>query len=106
MIKFLQKFYEDWAKTKGQDKEQRKSTLVAFMADTIKDEKPNSFAMICTGCIAPAGAIAVKKSGEKIPQLKRFRIDLVPNFVVVPTFTLISLIGVRAFSLNQALKPK
>ncbi|CAL9772830.1 unnamed protein product [Musa acuminata subsp. burmannicoides] len=81
----------------------RKDLLVEFMKKHVEEYKTSSSsAMIWVGATAPAAAVLLKKSGEKVPQVKKFRIDLVPNFVFVPTCTLLSLIAVRMVNVTKA----
>ncbi|CAL9104550.1 unnamed protein product [Musa textilis] len=101
-------FYEKWPKkTPGQEEseEQRKKRmdeLAEFMKKHVEDFKTSSTAMMWVGATAPAAAVLLKKSGEKVPQVKKLRMDLVPNVVFVPTFTMLSLIAVRMLHVTRA----
>ncbi|WOL19258.1 hypothetical protein Cni_G28056 [Canna indica] len=98
----LKKFHDEWSKISKTDSDKKKKELLEFLKKNVEDYKPNSAAMIGTGFVAPVAAIVLKRSGEKVPQLKKLRIDLVPNFVFVPGFTLLSLIGVRMLNMSKA----
>ncbi|CAL9195130.1 unnamed protein product [Musa hybrid cultivar] len=113
-IKANQKEIEDFFKNKwltaketeesGQQKT-KKDLLVEFMKENVEEYKASSSsAMIWVGATVPAAAVVLKKSGEKVPQVKKFRIDLVPNFVFVPTCTLLSLIAVRMINVTKATR--
>ncbi|RWW14257.1 hypothetical protein GW17_00021986 [Ensete ventricosum] len=100
-------FYDSkWTKvpadTDGESK--RKALLVEFMKDRVKEYKTSSRAMMVTGATAPPAAILIKKSGEKVPQLKMLRIDLIPDVVFVPAFTVLSLIGVRILNVTRTTR--
>ncbi|XP_074584989.1 uncharacterized protein LOC141840815 isoform X2 [Curcuma longa] len=97
----IKKLYDEWAK-KDKTDEQKKELVVNFLKDNIEEYKPSSAAMIATGLVAPGAAVALKKSAQKVPQLKLLRLDLVPNAVFVPTATLLSLIAVRMLDLRKA----
>ncbi|CAL9087767.1 unnamed protein product [Musa textilis] len=93
----IEKFYEKWPKGTADPatESKRKELLAMFMKEQVEEYKTSSRAMMLTGVTAPPAAILIKKSGEKVPQLKMLRIDLIPNVVFVPAFTVLSLIGVR-----------
>ncbi|RWW25999.1 hypothetical protein BHE74_00006893 [Ensete ventricosum] len=73
----------------------RKEVLVEFMKKYAEEYKTSSTAMVWVGATAPGAAVLLKKSGEKVPQVKKLRMDLVPNVVFVPALTMLSLIAVR-----------
>ncbi|XP_042384427.1 uncharacterized protein LOC121976362 isoform X1 [Zingiber officinale] len=99
--KEMEELYKDW-KEKAPTDEEKKKLVVDFLNLHVEEYKANSTAMIATGLVAPGAAVVLKKSGQKVPQLKMLRLDLVPNAVFVPTVTLLSLIGVRMFNLSKA----
>ncbi|XP_073014363.1 uncharacterized protein [Typha latifolia] len=95
----IKKFFENEWKEAGD----RKQALITFMCENVEESKSGS-AMILTGLAAPPAAIFLKKAAENMPQAKKFRLHLVPNFAFVPSFTLLSLVGVRLVQTYQKSK--
>lgn len=96
----MQKLYDDW-KALDKNNEQQRKLVVDFLTDNVVEYKASSTAMMATGLVVPGVAVVLKKSSQKVPQLKMLRLDLVPNAVFVPTITLLSLIGVRVLNVSQ-----
>ena len=61
-------------------------------------------AIVMTGMVAPAAAMVLKKSGESVPQFKKFRLNLIPDVVFVPSCTVLALIGVKVLQVNMTSK--
>ncbi|THU73768.1 hypothetical protein C4D60_Mb04t26340 [Musa balbisiana] len=101
-----QKFFEKWRKEPADTgtESKRKALLVEFMKEQVEEYKTSSRAMMLTGVTAPQAAILIKKTGEKLPQLKMLHIHLIPNFVFVPAFTVLSLIGVRISNVTRTTR--
>ncbi|OAY69595.1 hypothetical protein ACMD2_22334, partial [Ananas comosus] len=66
------------------------------------ERKTNPSAMITTGLAAPAAAMALKRTGQNIPAVKNFRLNLIPDVVFVPSCTLLALFGVRLLQLKSS----
>lgn len=50
-------------------------------------------AMMITGIVTPPAAMAAKRAGEKVPQLKA--IKAIPDVLFVPTATVLALVTVK-----------
>ncbi|KAG1359272.1 ethylene-responsive transcription factor ERF105-like [Cocos nucifera] len=98
-----EKSFDDWIKAEKDDNEKKKD-LIALVKKHIEEHTPNETAMIVTGMVAPAAATYLKKTGENAQPLKKFRLHLIPNFVFVPTSTLVALLGVRVLRIRSAAR--
>ncbi|XP_072976912.1 uncharacterized protein [Typha angustifolia] len=101
--KDIKKFFDDTWETNKNNPEEQKKKLIDFMCENVKESKSGS-AMILTGLAAPPAAIFLKKAVDNMPQAKKFRLHLVPNFAFVPSFTILSLVGVRLVQTYQKSK--
>nr|CAD1820635.1 unnamed protein product [Ananas comosus var. bracteatus] len=77
-------------------------TFFEFMEKHLKERKTNPTAMITTGLAAPAAAMALKRTGQNIPAVKNFRLNLIPDAVFVPSCTLLALFAVRLLQLKSS----
>ncbi|XP_061996913.1 uncharacterized protein LOC133714713 isoform X2 [Rosa rugosa] len=82
-------FYEEW---KNADLTEKKEKFVKFVNDNVKVNQADT-ATLLTGVLAPPAAMAAKKAGESLPQLKM--IKNVPDVLFVPSATVVALITVR-----------
>ncbi|KAJ3693990.1 hypothetical protein LUZ60_009470 [Juncus effusus] len=98
----IKKFYEKWQKTDGDHKKQ---LFIDFMKDHTKESISDNKAVIMAGVVAPTAAVILKRTGDNIPQVKRFKLHLVPNCIFVPSCTLLALAGVRFVQINKMNKP-
>ncbi|WZY67923.1 hypothetical protein YC2023_000163 [Brassica napus] len=69
-----------WKEAK--DEEEKKKVFTEFIAKKVKPSKLDDVTMI-TGIASPPAAMAAKRAGENIPQLKF--IKLIPDVIFVPT---------------------
>ncbi|KAI0529139.1 hypothetical protein KFK09_001686 [Dendrobium nobile] len=99
--------YKKWSNLKGTgEKEvQRKNLVLDLLTKNVKEIKTGD-TIIMTGLVVPPTLMVLKKSSQNVPQLKRFRLDLVPDVVFVPTFTIAALFTVKALQLKQGNKTK
>ncbi|KAL0927652.1 hypothetical protein M5K25_001847 [Dendrobium thyrsiflorum] len=99
--------YEKWSDLKGTgEKEvQRKQLVLDLLTKNVKEIKTGD-TIIMTGLVVPPTLMMLKKSSQNLPQLKRFRLDLVPDVVFVPTFTIAALFTVKVLQLKQGNKTK
>ncbi|KQJ93076.1 hypothetical protein BRADI_3g02612v3 [Brachypodium distachyon] len=96
----LKEFYENTWKP---EKEDQKKKFIEYMQEhtrQINDDK----LFIMAGLAAPAAAIVAKRSGESIPQIKKFKLHIVPNVVFVPFCTLLAIMGATAMKMNKKSK--
>ncbi|KAF0911576.1 hypothetical protein E2562_011200 [Oryza meyeriana var. granulata] len=100
----LKDFYEKtWEPLKG-DHEKKKVEFVKYINQTVKEATVDDSLFIMAGLAAPAGAIVLKRTGESIPQLKKFRLDLLPNVIFVPLCTLGAIMGATALQMGKKRK--
>lgn len=82
--------FNEWKELDPIKKEEK---FVDFMTK-LKQSKVDDFTLI-TGLVTPPAAMAAKKAGESVPQLKI--IKSVPDVVFVPSATILALISVKLF---------
>ncbi|KAM6556194.1 hypothetical protein CsatB_003213 [Cannabis sativa] len=82
-------FYNVWNKASSEDK---RTKFVKFIAMHVKPNKIDRATMI-TGIVTPPIAMAAKRSGENVPQLKM--IKAVPDALFVPFTTVVALFSVK-----------
>ncbi|XP_006646821.1 uncharacterized protein LOC102716930 [Oryza brachyantha] len=98
----IRKFYDDtWKKIEGDDAK-KKAAFMDFIRKEVSEASVDDSLFIMAGLAAPAGAVVLKKTGQSIPQLKR--LDLVPNVLFVPLFTLAAIMGATAVQMKQKSK--
>ncbi|KAH0470141.1 hypothetical protein IEQ34_001699 [Dendrobium chrysotoxum] len=97
-----------WSKLEGtgeKDQARRKELVLNLLTKNVKEIQTGN-TIIMTGLVVPPTLMVLKKSSQNVPQLKRFRLDLVPDVAFVPTFTIAALIAVKALQLKQGNKTK
>ncbi|KAM1027700.1 hypothetical protein ACFX2A_041428 [Malus domestica] len=89
----LRKEIEDmfirWENAKVQD---RRNIFIQFMKDNVRLSKVDN-ATVITGVVTPPVAMAAKRAGESVPQLKM--IKAIPDVFFVPSATVLALISVK-----------
>jgi hypothetical protein len=99
----MQDFYEKtWEPLK--DEVEKKKTFIKFMEENIHEAKVDDSLFIMAGLAAPAAAIIAKRSSESIPQVKKFKLQYIPNVVFVPLCTLFAIMGATAVQMNKKNK--
>ncbi|MCL7034128.1 hypothetical protein MKW94_003911 [Papaver nudicaule] len=88
-LDIVEKFYEDW---KIAVEEQKKKKFVEFMTSNISLSTLDDVT-IMLGVAAPPAAMAMKRAGESIPQLKMIKV--IPDVIFVPSATLITLVSLK-----------
>lgn len=101
--KEIEKCFEEWKVLTG---EAKKDKFIKFMKDHVHEAKVDDSLFIMAGLAAPAAAIIAKKSGESIPQVKKFKVHLIPNVVFVPVCTLVAIMGATAVQMSKKSKDK
>uniref|UniRef100_A0A0D9YLN6 Uncharacterized protein n=1 Tax=Oryza glumipatula TaxID=40148 RepID=A0A0D9YLN6_9ORYZ len=94
----IQKFYDDTWKLIKEDQEKKKA-FMEYIRANVKEATVDDSLFIMAGLAAPAGAIVLKRTGQSFPQLKR--LDLLPNVLFVPLFTLAAIMGATAVQMKQ-----
>ncbi|KAK1325967.1 hypothetical protein QJS10_CPA01g02787 [Acorus calamus] len=97
----IEKYYEEW-KNKN-DGTARKQYMVDLLTEHMKRSKTGK-AMVMTGLVAPSAAMALKRVAEGTPPIKKFKVDMVPDVVFVPSVTLLALLGVKWYNLGTINK--
>ncbi|VFQ75800.1 unnamed protein product [Cuscuta campestris] len=90
-LKEVQACFEEW-KSKGNDESAKKALFVDFMKRRVKLSKMDDTTLI-TGLVTPPAAMAAKRAGESVPQLKL--IKAVPDVLFVPSATVLALVSVK-----------
>jgi hypothetical protein len=98
---FYQEFYREWKYLK---EEEKKTRFCVFMKKNVVPSDTDHSATLITGIVAPATAVIVKKTWKNIPILNIIPLHLIPTSLFVPSFTLISLIGIKAIHLSNEAK--
>ncbi|KAK1272785.1 hypothetical protein QJS04_geneDACA012501 [Acorus gramineus] len=94
-LKHIEMYYEEW-KNKS-DEQTRKAHMVDLLTKHMKPSKTGK-AMVLTGLVAPSAAMAMKRAVEGSPQTKKFRVNMVPDVVFVPSVTLLALLGAKWYN--------
>ncbi|KAG2244755.1 hypothetical protein Bca52824_093408 [Brassica carinata] len=79
-----------WKEAK--DEEEKKKVFTEFIAKKVKPSKLDDVTMI-TGIASPPAAMAAKRAGENVPQLKF--IKLIPDVIFVPTVTILAIVSAK-----------
>ncbi|KAK4841146.1 hypothetical protein QYF36_027104 [Acer negundo] len=87
--KDVEECYNKW---EGYPEEKIKIEFVKFMKKTMKLSSLDDVT-IKTGIITPPAAMAIKKAGQNVPQMKM--IKAIPDVIFVPSVTLIALISAK-----------
>ncbi|KAF8054307.1 hypothetical protein N665_1332s0019 [Sinapis alba] len=74
----------------GRKRRTKKRRLV--ISKKVKPSKLDDVTMI-TGIVSPAAAMAAKRAGENVPQLKL--IKLIPDVIFVPTVTIMAIVSAK-----------
>jgi hypothetical protein len=85
-----QECFENWKNAK--DPQSKKKVFIEFMMEKVNLSKLDD-AMMITGIVTPPAAMAAKRAGEKVPQLKV--IKAIPDVLFVPTATVLALVTVK-----------
>lgn len=94
--------YKQWSDLKGsgeKEMERKKQLVLDLLAKNVKEIKSGD-TIVMTGLVVPPALMVLKKSSQNVPQLKRFRLNLVPDIIFVPTLTIAALFTVKALQLN------
>lgn len=96
----MQRFYYDtWCK-QATDAEKR-AKFFEFMEAEVKEAKVDDGFFIMAGLAAPAAAVIGKRASGHIPYVKNMRLDLVPNVIFVPLFTLGTIVAATAAQMSR-----
>ncbi|KAK8947934.1 hypothetical protein KSP40_PGU011387 [Platanthera guangdongensis] len=94
----LQKCFQGWLGKANS--EERKKLMLDFLNAHVKVFKTDDL-ILMTGLVAPLAAMGLKKSSQHVPQIKRIRLDLVPDIIFVPTFAVATLFFVKIVQLKK-----
>ncbi|KAK3221526.1 hypothetical protein Dsin_008551 [Dipteronia sinensis] len=83
---------ERYNKWEGYPEAKRQSEFVEFMKKNMKLSSLDDIT-IKTGIVTPPAAMAIKKAGQNVPQMKM--IKAIPDVIFVPSITLIALISAK-----------
>ncbi|KAL5200253.1 hypothetical protein ABZP36_021456 [Zizania latifolia] len=101
----IQKFYDETWEPLEENHEKKKEELMKYLRGNVQKATVDDSLFIMAGLAAPVAAIMVKKTGESIPQVKKFRLDMVPNALFVPLCTLVAIMGATAVQMKGKPKP-
>ncbi|XP_073277740.1 uncharacterized protein [Primulina huaijiensis] len=88
--KEVQACYDEW---KGAANESEKKELfIKFMKKNVNISKLDDSTLIA-GIVTPPAAMAAKKAGESLPQLKL--IKTIPDVIFIPSATVLALVSVK-----------
>lgn len=89
----MQDCYENWSREA--DTQKKKDLIVNLLTDHVKLTQTDPSVMM-TALVVPPAAMILKRAGENVPQVKRFRLNLVPDYLFVPAVTFLALFGAKA----------
>ncbi|KAG8363440.1 hypothetical protein BUALT_Bualt19G0022800 [Buddleja alternifolia] len=85
----VQVCFDKW---KASNESEKKKIFIEFMKKKVNLSKLDDSALI-TGIVTPPAAMAAKRAGETVPQLKL--IKSIPDVIFVPTATVVALVSVK-----------
>ncbi|KAG2245461.1 hypothetical protein Bca52824_092695 [Brassica carinata] len=86
----LKACFTRWKEAK--DEQERKEVFIELISKKVKSSKLDDVTVI-TGIVSPPAAMAAKRAGENIPQLKL--IKLIPDVIFVPTVTIMAIVSAK-----------
>lgn len=99
----IQELYREWKDLK--EEEEKKTRFCDFMKKkVVYSDGANHSATLVTGIIAPTAAVIVQKTWKNTPLLNIIPLHFIPTFFFVPSFTLLSLIGIKVVHLPTGCK--
>ncbi|KAL8062383.1 hypothetical protein ABFX02_02G143500 [Erythranthe guttata] len=87
--KEVQACFNNW---KEANEAEKKKVFIEFMKKKVNLSKLDDSTLI-TGIVTPPAAMAAKRAGESVPQLKL--IKAIPDVIFIPTATIIALVSVK-----------
>ncbi|GAV58767.1 hypothetical protein CFOL_v3_02300 [Cephalotus follicularis] len=92
--KKVEKFFWQWKGKipENEDDSERKKLFHDFMMENMNLSKPDAITLI-TGVLTPPAAMAAKRAGENLPQLKMIKV--VPDVIFVPSLTVMALVAAK-----------
>ncbi|GFS35570.1 hypothetical protein Acr_00g0040710 [Actinidia rufa] len=87
--KEIEACFTEW---KGAEESERKKVFIEFMKKKVKLSKLDDATMV-TGLVTPPAAMAAKRAGESVPQLRM--IKAIPDIIFVPSATVLALVSVK-----------
>ncbi|KAG8057994.1 hypothetical protein GUJ93_ZPchr0002g24683 [Zizania palustris] len=100
----IKKFYDETWEPLKENHDKKKEELMKYLHAYVKEATVDDSLFIMAGLAAPVAAIIVKKTGESIAPVKKFRLDMVPNVLFVPLCTLAAIMGVTAVQMKGKAK--
>lgn len=88
-LRNLQACFLEW---KSASESEKKRVFVDFMKKGVNPSKLDDSTLI-TGLVTPPAAMAAKRAGESVPQLKL--IKAIPDVLFVPSATVLALMSVK-----------
>ncbi|MFS8026765.1 hypothetical protein Hanom_Chr16g01490561 [Helianthus anomalus] len=85
----VQEIFEQWEVARESEK---KKLFVDFMKTSVSMSKFDDSALIA-GLVTPPAAMAAKRAGETLPQLKMIKV--IPDVIFVPSATVLALISAK-----------
>ncbi|CAN8229067.1 unnamed protein product [Cochlearia groenlandica] len=76
----------------AKDEQEKKTLFLEFITKSVKPSKLDDVTII-TGIVSPPAAMAAKRAGENLPQLKL--IKLIPDVIFVPTVTILAIVSAK-----------
>lgn len=87
--KEVEAWFNEW---KAANASEKKKVFIEFMKKNVNLSKLDDSTLI-TGIITPPAAMAAKRAGESVPQLKL--IKTIPDVIFIPSATIIALVSVK-----------
>ncbi|KMZ59611.1 Calcium-binding EF hand family protein [Zostera marina] len=97
-VEIIKEYYYKWKEEK--DAKIQKKMLVGFLTDNIYTA-PTDNVVVMTGLVAPPAAMVLRKAGDSVLPLKKFKLHLIPDFVFIPSITCLALIGAKLVRLGS-----
>ncbi|KAK3155910.1 hypothetical protein QOZ80_2AG0100310 [Eleusine coracana subsp. coracana] len=96
----IEEFYNNvWSQQTTNELKREK--FFEYMENHVKVASMDDSFFIMAGLAAPAAAVIGKRASGHIPYVKNMRLDLVPNVVFVPVFTLGAIVAATAAQMSR-----
>ncbi|KAJ4804606.1 hypothetical protein LUZ62_017172 [Rhynchospora pubera] len=95
----IEEFYRKWKNLEEED--EKKAQFCDFMIKSIVFSDTHHDAILVTGIVAPSAAVILQKTWENTPILNIIPLHHIPTFIFVPSFTMLSLIGIKVVHLLE-----
>ncbi|KAJ0968294.1 hypothetical protein J5N97_025211 [Dioscorea zingiberensis] len=99
----IKKYFVDWTNAKSDD--EKKEVIVNLLKEHVKEIDSDNSTVVFTGLVAPPAAMVLKRAGHNVPQIRMLRLNLVPDWLFVPSITFLSIAGAKFLQIRSRTAP-